>query len=109
MADHAASRQKERICLTDIVDGLAIVRDVEAGLAVRKVEWPVAFGYGVVAVALEQTRGHVGVDRLPGLGILAIARPEHTHLLFDLFVGDAGIIGHPALAGATELVEDLAR
>src|SRR6185295_19279306 len=43
------------------------------------------------------------------LRILRIARPEDTHLPFDFLVGDARIVGHAALAGDAQLLEDLAR
>src|SRR5262249_41011379 len=49
------------------------------------------------------------LDGSTGLGVLAIAGPEHTHLPLDLLVGYARVVCDPAFAGDPQLVEDLAR
>ena len=48
-------------------------------------------------------------DRGAGPRILAVARPEDAHLLRDLLVGHAGVVGDAAFAGDAQLLEDLAR
>src|SRR4029453_17382843 len=78
--------------------------------AVGEVERTHALGDRVIAPRLEQPRcaGMIR-KRLSRARILAVAGPEHAHLPLDLLVGNPGIVRHASLAGAAQLLEDLAR
>src|SRR5688572_2165452 len=75
----AAGGEEERELVTDVIDRLAVVGDVEARLAVREIEPAGAFGDRVVAAGREDARrpGMVG-HRFAGLVIVRGAWPEHA-------------------------------
>src|SRR6185295_19801071 len=75
----------------DILRRRAVADRVQARVAVGVIEAP----------ALEQPR-RAGMLR-------GGARPEHAHLLVDLLVADAGVVGGAARRGAPQLLEDRAR
>src|SRR5262245_51305083 len=109
MADDTPGRQKEWVLNARIIDGRAIFGDVEPRLAVGKVKRPCPLRDRVVAAAFKQARSAGMVDQAPRFRIVAVARPEHAHLCFDLFVRNPGIVGDAAFAGAAQLVEELVR
>ena len=79
------------------VDGVLGVGRLGAEAVRRGMQVELAVGV-VAAPVLEQPRGaRVALGR---------ARPEDAHLALDALVGDAGVVGGAAGAGAAELVED---
>src|SRR5205823_5490933 len=87
----------------------AVIRHVEPGLAVGEVEPSGTLRDGVVAARLEQPWGARVIGcRLAGLRIVAVARPEHTHLRVDLLVRDPRVVGDAPFARDPQLLEDLA-
>src|SRR5581483_6356664 len=106
LADDSAGRQEDRVFGADVVHRSAVVRDVEAGLAIREVKWPRALGNGIVAVALEEpwSSGMIG-NGLSCLVIVRRARPEHSELFLDFLISDSRVIRDTALAGNAQLFE----
>src|SRR5678815_2108263 len=88
LTDYAACCQIDRIFLARIVDWRPVVGNVEASTSIRKIEGPGTTRNGVVTAWFEQPwRARVVRERLAGLRVLAVARPEDAHLAFDFFVG----------------------
>ncbi len=87
--DHTARGEPDGIFGVHHFHGGPVGRGDELRLAVR-VEEP---------AALEEPR-RAGV-------VLRGAGPEHAHVLLDLLVGDAGVVGGAALGGHSQLVEDV--
>src|SRR5205085_2349315 len=101
--------EEDRVFLAHVVDGRAIVGDVEARLAVGEIERAGAFSNRVVTAGLEEARraGVIG-DGLARAIVVRRARPEDAEVLFDLLVRDAGVIRDATFAGDAQLFEDLA-
>ena len=87
LADDAAGGEEDGVFVADVVNGRAIIGDVEARLAIGEVKRASAFGDGVVAAGLKEPGRARMIGRwLTGLVIVRRAGPEDAELFFNFFV-----------------------
>ena len=89
LRDDAAGREDHRIFGVGHLAGIAVAHGIEMRLAVRRLEFAV----------FPEPRGARMIE--------AGTRPEDAHVLLDLLVRDAEVIGGAAFRGDAQLVENV--
>src|SRR3954470_24081616 len=97
MADDTPGRQNHRVLVVHVLRRTHIGGQVEACLAIWKVERPSALRHGVPGSRLEQARRPLGPWLGHALRHLAWTWPEHAEIFFHSLVGDPGVVGDAAL------------